>query len=140
MAQQDDEIEVFWREEEEKLGEKILKRALVHVVQSDHSDIPDDSWCLGMLTDSRFILQGGESDNWFTQMLAQRNRKKKADPRLELGRDILLEPEKITPSGFLARFLNPTRMFRLRWNAGTETPGMTVELDSSGEDFILSLP
>lgn len=139
MAYQNEEIEAFWNEQEEKLGEPILNRGLVHVIQSDHGDIPDDSWCIGMLTGSRFILLGGESNNWFSQMM-NKGRKEKPAPRLELPRDILLEPEKITPRGFLNRLFNPVKIYRLCWKSGDDKPGMTIEMDASGEAFIQALP
>ncbi|MBN2529473.1 MAG: hypothetical protein JXR76_24005 [Deltaproteobacteria bacterium] len=130
MTKDTTEIDKFWTERAKSLGEPILEKNLVHVIQCNVSEIRNDSWCLGILTPSRLIIQRGETQNWFSHMLQSNITTRQALQELIIPRESLMPAVPLIPSGFIGRLIQRTKVYRLEWRLNDVTNGMTIELES----------
>jgi hypothetical protein len=135
MEQKNNDLEALWKEREKALGEAISARALLHVIQSDSESISSDSWCVGILTGTRLIVQGGETQNWLSAVFQAGRFEKRTAPELCIPRDCLLSMTPIRPTGFFGKLFQRADVHRIQWKTPTGVLGMTVEVEN-GEDFI----
>jgi len=138
MAENQNELEALWKERERALGESILERALIHVIQSDSGSISNDLWCVGILTETRFVLQGGETQNWLSAVFQAGRLEKRTPPELSISRDALLPLTPISSKGFLGKLLKRNDVYRVQWKTSEGVLGITMEVEN-GDGLIRAL-
>jgi len=78
----EDDVEKFWSETEERLGERVLVYSLGQYV-SGYGDVRPGTWGLFFVSESSLHFQTFHSENWFSSLLRSRKKSQPSESEME---------------------------------------------------------
>lgn len=78
----DEDVEKFWAETEEKLGERVLVYSLGQYI-GGYGDVHPGTWGLFFVSETALHFQTFHSENWFGALLRGRRKAKPAESEME---------------------------------------------------------